>query len=503
MSGVASTKCLFCRLASSVPKSSSIPPRRQFHSTPSNQARRKPNFASVRAVDLGLITTTKFRSGRQTFALAKDLPQRPKHKDKKDETAPRPAYRDPRAVDRVMVSQALDSATSFFKPYTPREKQLLALKYTPEQVAALEAAEASINPEDIAAQGRMRDDAMRIEYKDDFSRILPLIDHPIRAPDEDIDPGIRPLTEQETAARFADWFEAVAQRQEDKVEAGDELVTETQALLRDVKAGVELGIHPADGLTPQERLLKLRRYAEEHEDEFDDVVAFERFVADPNNFYYSPKGTLDSQSDVLADELPRLEDPRIVTENESEDPHMERLILQTGLEDEVIRNIKTKILVQHRVVNQTRMGKIQSMYYLCIAGDGEGMLGVGEGKSTEADEAARKSKLNAIRNMKPIPRYENRTIFGEVEGKVGASIVKLSARHPGFGNRCQSLIFEMARAAGLRDLSARCLRSRNKMNVVKATYEALMSQRDPEEVAMARGRKLVDVRKVYYEGMTA
>lgn len=59
----------------------------------------------------------------------------------------------------------------------------------------------------------------------------------------------------------------------------------------------------------------------------------------------------------------------------------------------------------------------------------------------------------------------------------------------------------MARAAGLRDLSARTLRSRNKMNVVKATYEALMSQRMPEEVAIARGRKMVDVRKVYYEGL--
>jgi len=36
------------------------------------------------------------------------------------------------------------------------------------------------------------------------------------------------------------------------------------------------------------------------------------------------------------------------------------------------------------------------------------------------------------------------------------------------------------------------------MNVVKAAYEALMTQRIPEEVAMARGRKMVDVRKVYY-----
>lgn len=58
----------------------------------------------------------------------------------------------------------------------------------------------------------------------------------------------------------------------------------------------------------------------------------------------------------------------------------------------------------------------------------------------------------------------------------------------------------MGRAAGLRDLSARCLRSRNKMNVVKATYAALMSQRIPEQVALARGRKMVDVRNVYYSG---
>ena len=38
------------------------------------------------------------------------------------------------------------------------------------------------------------------------------------------------------------------------------------------------------------------------------------------------------------------------------------------------------------------------------------------------------------------------------------------------------------------------------MNTIKATFEAMMSQRLPEEEAKARGRKLVDVRKVYYSG---
>jgi small subunit ribosomal protein S5 len=36
------------------------------------------------------------------------------------------------------------------------------------------------------------------------------------------------------------------------------------------------------------------------------------------------------------------------------------------------------------------------------------------------------------------------------------------------------------------------------MNACKATVQALRAQIDPEEMAKARGRKLVDVRKVYY-----
>ena len=38
------------------------------------------------------------------------------------------------------------------------------------------------------------------------------------------------------------------------------------------------------------------------------------------------------------------------------------------------------------------------------------------------------------------------------------------------------------------------------MNVIKATWEALTEQKLPDEIARARGNKLVDVRKVYYGG---
>jgi small subunit ribosomal protein S5 len=40
------------------------------------------------------------------------------------------------------------------------------------------------------------------------------------------------------------------------------------------------------------------------------------------------------------------------------------------------------------------------------------------------------------------------------------------------------------------------------MNTVKATVRALLSQKHPEDVARGRGKKMVDVRKVYYAGET-
>ena len=110
---------------------------------------------------------------------------------------------------------------------------------------------------------------------------------------------------------------------------------------------------------------------------------------------------------------------------------MQRLMKQTGLQFEQITKLRLKVLNMHRVVNQTRMGKVQSMYYLTVAGNGKGMVGIGEGKSTEMEDAQRQSAANAIRNMVPVMRYEERTIFGDVKGKVGATELRLMTRPPG------------------------------------------------------------------------
>jgi small subunit ribosomal protein S5 len=53
---------------------------------------------------------------------------------------------------------------------------------------------------------------------------------------------------------------------------------------------------------------------------------------------------------------------------------------------------------------------------------------------------------------------------------------------------------------GIHDIASKMPRARNPMNSVKACVQALQDQKDPDQIAIGRGRKMVDVRKVYYGG---
>lgn len=272
-------QCLSCRfkdLTVAAPKIA----RRQFHATTSKPAR-KSAFPNVKADKLGL------------------------------------------------TEPAIEHSYARVRPYTEREKELLAMKYTPDQMEAIEVGEASIGDEDLRIQGRPRTDPMRISYFDDFSKVRPMVDFPVEG------------------------------AQEEDVEALLKSGPQTQA--------------PRDNRS--------------REQAFQD------------------------------------QDPRIL-----------RLSQQTGMSPQQIASLRVKNLVNHRVVNQTRMGKIQSLYFLTIAGNEDGMLGIGEGKAAEDEDGRRQAMMNAIRNMRPVPRYEDRTIYGDVQAKVGASVVQLSARSPGMSN---------------------------------------------------------------------
>lgn len=168
---------------------------------------------------------------------------------------------------------------------------------------------------------------------------------------------------------------------------------------------------------------------------------------------------------------------------------------------EEFRKLAKKTLIVKRTVQMTRKGKIQSMYAMVVVGNGKGSAGYGEGKSNEASKATMIATRQAIKNMQNFPRYDNRTIYHDIEHKFKATKLQLWARRPGFGCRVSPMIHEVCECVGIQDLAGKIHGSRNPMNVIKALFEALQTQRIPSDLAKARGLRLVDVYHRYYGGI--
>ncbi|KAF3907614.1 hypothetical protein AA313_de0204788 [Arthrobotrys entomopaga] len=179
--------------------------------------------------------------------------------------------------------------------------------------------------------------------------------------------------------------------------------------------------------------------------------------------------------------VPQMEGTQFKQGEEDGENKLRDLSRLTGLPISYLEGLKVRELVSHRVSNQTRLGKIAKQYVLTVAGDGNGMVGIGEASSTTGELSSRISQYQAIKNLRPIIRYEDRTIYGNVKIKMGAVELELMSRPP-----------------GISDLAARVTRSRNPMNVIKATVQALTMQKTPDFIARGRGKKIVDVRRAYY-----
>jgi small subunit ribosomal protein S5 len=154
---------------------------------------------------------------------------------------------------------------------------------------------------------------------------------------------------------------------------------------------------------------------------------------------------------------------------------------------------KVKSEFEERVVHINRNSKVVkggrrfSFGALVIVGDGAGRVGYGLGKANEVADAIRKGGDVAKRAMKSVT-MKGTTIPHEAHGEFGGAQVLLRPASEGTGVIAGGSCRAVLELAGVRDVLAKSLGSSNRLNVTKATMEALASLRSRESVLAARGK---------------
>lgn len=160
--------------------------------------------------------------------------------------------------------------------------------------------------------------------------------------------------------------------------------------------------------------------------------------------------------------------------------------------DEAPSEFIEKVVSLNRVSKTVKGGRVMKFSALCVVGDGKGRVGFGLGKASEVSEAIRKGLEDAKKNITAVT-LTGTTIPHEVIGEFGAGRVLLKPAPEGTGVIAGGAVRAVMEAVGIKNICAKCLRSNNPQNVVKATMAGLTSLRSPEQVAAIRGKSVEQI----------
>ena len=163
------------------------------------------------------------------------------------------------------------------------------------------------------------------------------------------------------------------------------------------------------------------------------------------------------------------------------------------------QNNDKKNLLEEKVINIGRVTKVTAggrhfRFSATVAvGNRKGLVGIGTGKANEVPEAIKKAIQAANKNVTKVALIDNRTIPHEATGKVGRAQVLVKPAKEGRGVIAGGAARAVIELAGIKDIVAKSLGSNTKVNVAKATLEALKVQKTATKIAALRGKKVEEI----------
>jgi small subunit ribosomal protein S5 len=146
---------------------------------------------------------------------------------------------------------------------------------------------------------------------------------------------------------------------------------------------------------------------------------------------------------------------------------------------EVKKEFEQKILDLSRVTRVTAGGKRMSFRCALVIGDKKGRVGFGVAKGADVQIAIEKAYRQARKNVITVPIVKA-TIPHAAWVKFGSAVVLLKPAPKGTGLKSGGAMRMILEFAGVPNAVSKIMNSSNKINIAKATMQAITELRVPE-----------------------
>lgn len=155
--------------------------------------------------------------------------------------------------------------------------------------------------------------------------------------------------------------------------------------------------------------------------------------------------------------------------------------------------LQEKLVTVNRVAKVVKGGRQFGFTALTVVGDGNGRVGMGYGKAREVPAAIQKALEKARKNMVKVPLNEG-TLHYASTGRHGAAKVFMQPASEGTGVIAGGAMRAVFEVAGVRNILAKCIGTRNPVNVVRATLNGLVDMASPDQIAAKRGKSIEEIK---------
>ena len=165
---------------------------------------------------------------------------------------------------------------------------------------------------------------------------------------------------------------------------------------------------------------------------------------------------------------------------------------KTNNTDTASDGLQEKLVHVNRVVKVVKGGRIFGFTALTVVGDGNGKIGFGYGKAREVPVAIQKAMEKARKNLVKIELDEG-TLQYPIDAHFGAAHVFMKPASEGTGIIAGGAMRAVFEVVGVKNVLAKCIGSRNPINMVRATIKGLAEMNSPEMIAAKRGKSVEEI----------